>query len=76
MGLDFMDALLRRKRDATNAVLDLEEQINALRQEASLVNILHKGGAAAVITAEITAKCDCEVNIQLLYRTLHACLCD
>ena len=63
-----MDTFVARKRDAKTTIIEMDEQIEELEKEIWLLNNLHKGETAAVVTATVLAKCDCKVELQLTYR--------
>ncbi|EJF59169.1 hypothetical protein BD309DRAFT_953032 [Dichomitus squalens] len=67
-GLDvFMETWVSRKRSAMKAIVDLDDQIEALDQEIWQLNNIHKGETAGVVTATVLAKHERKVEVQLTY---------
>ncbi|KAM5544768.1 hypothetical protein V8D89_001666, partial [Ganoderma adspersum] len=62
-----MDTFVARKRNAKTTIIEMDEQIEELAKEIWLLNNLHTGATAAVVTATVLAKRDCKVEFQLTY---------
>ena len=68
-GLDvFMDTYVSRKRNAMRRIVETDEQIEELDKEIWQYKNTHRGETAAVVTANVLAKHDCKLELQLTYR--------
>ena len=67
--LSFLDGIVKRKRDAAKAVLELEEQLTQIRREIWILVNTHRGHTTSVITTTLLAKRDSQVDFLLTYRS-------
>lgn len=64
----FVDNVIRRKRAAMQAVLELNQKIEDAEEELHILRASHKGEISGCVVATILAQHTCQAEFQLTYR--------